>query len=228
MQRKNPFLEGEIYHIFNRGVEKRDIFNSTKDYERFIENLINFNNEEPAQNKYYRDKQSNDQNSYEVGPRKNSDKKLVEIIAYCLLPNHYHLLIKETREGGITEFMRKMGTGYTMYFNKKNERVGPLFQGKFKSTLIENEPQFFYIPQYIHLNALDLISPETTTGSKTQELVDFVENYRWSSAHFFTKEKHDDVISPLLVKELYGPKDDRTNALRELIRSEDFLRGRTS
>lgn len=174
-----------IYHIYNRGVEKRKIFLDDQDYFRFIHDLFEFNDEALAVNLYY--KQSNFK-SYEVQPRKikrKPRKLIVEILAFCLMPNHFHLLLRQSSKDGIVKFMHKLGTGYSMYFNGKYERVGGLFQGRFKAILIDNETYFLYLPYYIHSNPLDLIMPNwKEEGIRNwREAKNFLEDYRWSS-HF--------------------------------------------
>ena len=120
--KKPVFINSEVYHIYNRGVEKRKTFLDDKDYFRFIHNLFEFNDDAPAMNLYYKLPQIQ---SYEVQLRKihkierQPRKLLVEIIAFCLMPNHYHILIKQKVDNGIVRFMQKLGTGYTNYFNKK-------------------------------------------------------------------------------------------------------------
>lgn len=173
------FAANGIYHIYNRGVEKRKVFLEDSDYFRFIHDLFEFNDSEPSQ-KLYIPKQFS-----EVGlPKRDTPRKLfIEIMAFCLMPNHFHLLVRQKQEKGITEFMRKLGTGYTNYFNQKYQRVGALFQGKFKAVHINQENHFVHLPYYIHLNPLDLIMPEW----RKRELKDFsralkfLENYQWSS-----------------------------------------------
>lgn len=137
------FINGEYYHIYNRGVEKIDVFRGERDYRRFLKSLAEFNTSEPA----YKIDRAN-QKGLSV------DKKpYVEIIAYCLNPTHFHLLLKQVVESGISEFMRKLGTGYTMYFNKKHERVGALFQGKFKSVYVKDNNRLLYLSAYINCNS---------------------------------------------------------------------------
>ncbi len=94
----------------------------------------------------------------------------MQILAYCLMPNHYHLVLKSLTENGITEFMRKLGTGYTNYFNKKNKRVGGLFQGKFKAKAVEDDEYLQYLIHYIHFNPLDI-----------EHSMKFLKDYPWSS-----------------------------------------------
>lgn len=181
--KKPSFVNDAIYHVYNRGVEKRDVFTNNSDRFRFIHDLFEFNDQAPAQNLYYKQPTLK---SYEVQPHKEETKPrklLVEILAFCLMPNHYHLLLKQKIDGGIIDFMQKLGTGYTMYFNKKYERVGSLFQGRFKAILVNNEAHFIFLPHYIHLNPLDLIMPQWRERKikDYKKAIDFLENYRWSS-----------------------------------------------
>jgi len=191
MARERP-VQDEIYHIYNRGVEKRVVFLEDRDYVRFIHNLFEFNDTAPALNLYYKSQ------SYEVGLRKIAEEMrtkrnlLVELLAFCLMPNHYHLMLKSKTPNGVTEFMRKIGTGYTNYFNQKYERVGPLFQGKYKSTRIVEEAHFIHLPYYIHLNPLDLTAPEWRIGGvhNYNKAMKFLASYRWSSHLDYTGEKN--------------------------------------
>jgi len=190
------FVNNEIYHIYNRGVEKRDIFMTDVDYFRFIHNLFEFNDIAPALSTYYHSYEDEDKNhnSFEIGSRKIRDsrkirkereprKLLVEILAWCLMPNHYHLLLKQVEDNGISRFIQKLGIGYTMYFNQKYERNGVLFQGKSKAVLIKNEAHFLYLPFYFHANPLDLIEPSWREGKLNdyQKTIKFLESYRYSS-----------------------------------------------
>lgn len=136
-----PIAVGEKYHIFNRGTDKRDIFLDNFDYLRFYNSLAFFNTQEPTKN--YRMAKS----SY-----KESKEKLVNIIAYSLLPNHFHLIIESVIDGGVSEFIKRVCGGYTNYFNEKNERTGALFQGTFKRVHIHNQEQFQYLFAYVNEN----------------------------------------------------------------------------
>lgn len=217
---RNPQFEtGSFYHIYNRGVEKRDVFGSHDDYFRFIHDLFEFNDEESAVNLYYKRLALK---SHEVEPRKISARKiLVEIIAFCLMPNHFHLLVRQHRDGGVTRFMQKLGTGYTMYFNQKRERVGGLFQGKFKAIRIEKESHFLYLPHYIHLNPLDLTMPSWREGriASPGKALAFLDSYRWSSYRDFTGQKNfPSLLSQHLIRECYGSPSTYQRSLREWIR----------
>jgi len=166
--KKPNFISGNIYHIYNRGVEKRDIFMEDLDYFRFIHDLFVFNNIDAVL-------------PMEIQPPKR--KLMVEILAFALMPNHFHLLIRQKEKEGIVKFMQKLGTGYTMYFNQKYERVGSLFQGRFKAVAVLKEKHFLYLPFYIHLNCLDLIEPDWRNGKieNLKKAIKFLESYRWSS-----------------------------------------------
>lgn len=183
-KRKEQFSENEIYHVCNRGVDKRTLFLDDQDYFRFVHNLHEFNDEKPAALLYY--KQPSLQ-SYEIGSHRIGDKTqrdiLVDLLAFALMPNHYHLLIKQKKESGITNFMRKLGVGYAMYFNQKYKRSGTLFQGQFKAIRVVKEAHFLHLPFYIHANPLDLKFPEWRERNLKDAKVafDYLKHYRWSS-----------------------------------------------
>lgn len=165
----------DLFHTLNRGVDKRKIFLDKKDHLRFVHNLRGFNNRERTPDARIR--------FTEKDLTLSKQKPLVDIHAFCLMPNHYHLLLSPRIDGGIPQFMKKVNMGYAKYFNEKYKRVGALFQGKYKSIAITKEAHGIYIPYYIHLNPLDLISPEW----RNKKLVnysgarDFLKSYRWSS-----------------------------------------------
>lgn len=174
MERKTAIEVGEYYHIYNRGVEKRNIFLDKNDWERFLRLLHIANGQKPF---VFRLVQGLPLDKIDVGERK------VAIVAYVLMPNHFHLLIKEVVEGGTSEFMEKLLTGYAMYFNKKYERVGSLFQGIFKAKHVDRDEYLKYLFAYIHLNPIKLID------SRWQELgihdkrnaEQYLNKYRFSS-----------------------------------------------
>lgn len=146
--RKVPFVEGEYYHIYNRGVDKRTVFGDQKDADRFFKSVIEFNSEDPIGSIY--------ENSFiknELGhPMSKSNKKLVNIVAYCLNPNHYHFILEQVIPHGIEKFMQRLGNGYTKYFNNKNHRSGSLFQGKFKSSHVDSNEYLLHLSAYVNLN----------------------------------------------------------------------------
>ncbi|MCG2724976.1 MAG: transposase [Elusimicrobia bacterium] len=182
MKRVKPVI-GQFYHVFNRGVDKRIVFSEEIDYIRFIHDLYEFNDTKPAPNLTY---YINYKRYKEVGLpyiHKEARKCLVEIIAFCLMPNHFHLMLRSKIDGGITEFMRKIGSGYTNYFNQKYRRTGSLFQGKYKIVHINQEAHFLHLPFYIHSNPLNLILPEWKDKNikNYRHAFKFLKKYRWSS-----------------------------------------------
>lgn len=139
--RKIKFANDEYYHIYNRGVDKRDIFMEEKDIKRLLiflsESLVEKNKE--------------------VRPLSRRSNlflgNLVELICYCLNPNHYHLILKQLEDNGVSKFMKSFGTSYTMFFNQKYNRSGSLFQGKFKAVHIETNEYILWLSGYINGNA---------------------------------------------------------------------------
>lgn len=192
--RKDNLVQGQIYHIYNRGVDKRDIFMDEEDRFRFIHDLFEFNDSNPSPNinNILNNKKVK---SLEVGLPKierKPRKVLVEILAFCMMNNHYHLIIRQKSENGITEFMRKLGTGYTNYFNQKHERTGALFQGRFKSVCIKNDSHLMYLPIYIHLNPLDFkfYGWREKKIKNYKEAIEFLDSYIWSSYMDYTGQKN--------------------------------------
>ncbi|MBI4120419.1 MAG: transposase [Parcubacteria group bacterium] len=187
--RKLIFIDDEIYHIYNRGVEKRNIFATSADYLRFIHDLVEFNNTMPAMPSNQRfgiklPKQLPTTHLEHILETKSPKyKPLAQILAFVLMPNHFHLMLKQSVENGIARFMHKLGVGYTMYFNQKYDRTGALFQGTYKAKLVNKESHFIHLPFYIHANPLDIKYPGWREGkvSNPAQALKFLENYRWSS-----------------------------------------------
>jgi REP element-mobilizing transposase RayT len=145
MPRKiTPLVTGEIYHVFNRGVDKRITFIDDSDYLRFYKSLAHFNSVEPVGSLFESVRGSKDASS----------KKLVTIHTFCLLPNHFHILLTQETDDGISNFMKRLGGGYTSYFNEKYERSGSLFQGKFKRILMNKNEKLLHLSMYINYNHL--------------------------------------------------------------------------
>jgi putative transposase len=143
------YTTGSYYHVYNRGVEKRTIFDQPKDYKIFTSILIDYLTPKPPFNPaiitrytpYWRQKLSADE---------------VWLICYCLMPNHFHLILRQQTLDGITRFMRRISNAYVRYFNQKYHRVGALFQGKFKAARIDTDQYLLHLTRYIHLNPSEL------------------------------------------------------------------------
>lgn len=145
--RKVPFVNNEFYHIYNRGVDKRDVFLDNYDLFRFLQSMEEFNSIDPIGSIYEQSFKKNNQLSGAT-----AKEKLVEFIAFCLNKNHYHFILQQLSENGISEFMRRLGCGYTWYFNNKYDRSGSLFQGKFKSKYINTNEYLLHLSAYVNLN----------------------------------------------------------------------------
>jgi len=175
--RKEIFLNEKFYHIYNRGVDKRKIFLDKKDYLRFVKSMYLFN-----------DSEIHDYDLTQIDIRSLASykkKPTVNILHWCLMSNHFHIFIQQKQNGGISNFMHKLGTGYTKYFNQKYERTGRLFQGSFKAKLIDKDTYFSHLGAYISLNPLEIYHPEwKERGIPKQNLTTIKNNllnYPWSS-----------------------------------------------
>jgi len=184
--RKTNFVSGEYYHIYNRGNDKKIIFHDTQDYKRFV-GILNLSN---STIKFHTSDIS--KNMFLFGKGKN----LVGVGSYCLMPNHFHIIITEIEEGGITKFMQKVGTAYSMYYNKKYSRTGSLFEGKFKSKHINKDVYFKYLFSYVHLNPIKLIQKDwKDVGIKNKsEALIFLNEYKYSSYLDYLGVKRDENI----------------------------------
>lgn len=168
VMRKTEFRNGEYYHIYNRGVEKREVFSCTEDYFRFLKSLKEFNTSVPVGGLYEKYLREKEYRRHEM----STGKKLVEIIAYCLNPNHYHLILKQLEDRGIEKFMQKVGNGYSKYFNHKYKRSGVLFQGVFKSIHIDSNEYLLYLSVYVNKN--NFIHGYNKSDWKYSSLLDYL------------------------------------------------------
>jgi putative transposase len=179
MDRKIPFAVDEFYHLYSRGVNKGKIFWDDGDRRRFLMLLYLCNGTETVHLKNLKSGKIPYKDVFSV----DRGEPLVAIGAYCLMPNHFHLFIREVSEGGASLFMKKLLTGFAMYINKRHERTGPLFTGRFKSEHIGTDNYFHYLYSYIHLNPIKILDP----GWKQHGLlsiegaVEYLDRYRYSS-----------------------------------------------
>jgi len=150
-KRKTAFVVGEHYHIFNRGVDKRDIFVDKEDLDRFFQCVNEFNVLEPIGSIYENSFQKTQLGGEASKLGKKKKEKLVNFICFCLNPNHYHFILEQVADNGIEKFMQRLG-GYTMFFNKKYNRSGALFQGIFKAVHIDSNEQLLHTSVYVNLN----------------------------------------------------------------------------
>jgi putative transposase len=160
MPSKNVLKEyeaGGYYHLYNRGVNKRLIFKDQQDYSTFL-SYLQFYLSPPPNSPDQINLQGESLKVLKVSPsrRLKNYKHEIELLAYCLMPNHFHLMLRQMTDHGIDHFMRSISTKYVRYFNTRYNRLGPLFQGPYKAVKVENEYQFTYLTKYIHRNPLSL------------------------------------------------------------------------
>ncbi len=198
-------MKGDILHILNRGVEKRKIFLEEEDYLRFVYSLYDFNDKNLTLMPYY------DRRRYPISLaiRKPSDE-LVDIFFWCAIPNHFHILVQEKIKGGAGLFSKKITSGYTQYFNLKNNRSGVLFQGKTKILPVKRDEHFLYLPYYILSNPVKLVETNwKERGIKDfKKVIKFLEDYRWSSYQDITgKENFPFIINKKLFFEIFDTNE---------------------
>ena len=175
-KRKIPLISGEYYHVFSRGSNRRPIFESKRDYRRALSLFEYYMVDEPLL-KYSKWLVLSNKEREEKREEMKSMDTLVECLSYCFMPNHWHFLLKQIADGGISKFMGNFQNAYTRYFNTRHDRVGPLFQGRFKSVRIEDERQLLQVSRYIHLNPY---------SSYVVKNVDELLKYYWSSLSEYT------------------------------------------
>lgn len=202
----------QYFHLFNRGVEKRTIFLSDKDRERFIQTirlsrLVN----SPKVSLFFK--------QLEVGrikPDEDFESKWsppwIEILAYCLMPNHFHFEVKELKEGGVSKFAQRLGNSYTLYFNIKHDRVGRLFESAYKCVRIETDEQLIHLSRYIHANPAN--------SSKTNLTPKQLKTYPWSSLPSYLGEKSP-ICQPQEIMSFFKSTDNYWNSLKRGIGKEE-------
>lgn len=180
MYRKNPLVSGEIYHIFNRSIAEYQIFNNEKEFLRMI-HLISFYRFEkitPKFSEFYRTLKRRKQEFFSLLEETTKNKeKLIQIIAYCIMPTHFHLILRQIKDNGISTFMSNILSGYSHYFNITHKRKGPLYESRFNSILIQNDTQLLHLTRYVHLNPV------------TAHLTEKAEEWKFSSYDEYLKKK---------------------------------------
>ncbi len=207
----------EIYHLLNRGVEKRNVVLDDSDRIRFVHDLYAFNDSNDVDaNHRFREFES-----------PHMREPLVDIHAFCLMLNHYHILVSEIKEGGISMFMRKLNMGYAKYFNEKYERSGVLWQGTFKKILLQRDAHFLHIPFYIHLNPLDVEFPQWRDGKmrNVDKALEFLAQYRWSSYLDYNGTKNfPSILHQELLTDVLGAPSRQKNIITDIISNPGLAR----
>lgn len=163
------FLKGGYYHIYNRGNRKENVFLQSRDYKRFLKRT-----------------------------REYKDEFGITILCYCLMPNHFHFLLRQDTEIPVTTFMLRLGTSYAKYFNIKYEQVGSIFQDRFKAKLIETDEYLLQLSRYIHRNPLEILP--STPGVELR-------NYEWSSYECYLDGKENEFVDPVFILSYFKSGD---------------------
>lgn len=191
--RKEIFAANEYYHIFNQGIDKRLIFQNYHDSKRFLQSMLEFNSTELTGSLF--------ENSFQVD--KNNKNRLVDVVCYCLNPNHFHFLLRARQDDGISKFMHRLSTGYTNYFNEKYKRRGSLFQGPFKVKHINDNDYLLHVSAYVNLN------------NRVHSLGSLAPKSIYSSHGFYVNSKvKDPIISgdEIILSQFKNPKEYKTFA----------------
>ncbi len=214
--RKHPWITGECYHVYNRGVDKRDIFMNKEDLERFIQSVKDFNVIKPIGS--LRDKYIYNSISEELIITDKDNKPLVSIICFSFLPNHFHFIVRQEVDNGISEFFKRLLGGYTTFFNQSHERTGALFQGRFKSHHINSQDYLTKIRPYANMNDLIHDLPENKKNLvKTSSA-----EYNSMNFDIVSKKEAEEIIK------FYGSVENFNKECLEIIDIIRTERGKTS
>ena len=230
--RKEQFGNDEIYHVILRGLDDNLIFKDINDYYRGIFSIYEFNNANPTTIQAKRKARAvfkNRMKKTDRGPASiflDERKRFVDILAFCFMPNHIHLLLKQIADNGLIKFMSKVGTGYAGYFNRKNNRKGYVFQNRFRSIHIEDDNQLRIIFNYIHANPISLIEPRWKEKgiNNPGKAIKFLEEYKWSSYEdYIGKNNFPSVTERNFISEFLGGTDNCKLAVKDWIEYKNLL-----
>ncbi len=224
MARRNitkKFIENSFYHLYNRGVESREIFLDPQDHTTFLailkrylapfvgESRPGFKQDKPSLKSHKQQMNLHDQ---------------VQLLAYCLMPNHFHLLVRQATPRGITALMRRVCVNYSMYFNRKYDRTGGLFESIYKAVLVENESQLLHLSRYIHLNPINLkltrFGPVATMATASPH------EYEYSSYSKYLQKQTLSWFDSQPILAMFGTGDNRHTSYQGFV--EDYRLNSTS
>lgn len=177
------FANDQIYHVFNRGIERRTVFTNTREYQRMLEAVWFYRFRNPKLRLSHYLNLSEAEKRLFTNELKNQ-ALMTDLIAFCLMPNHFHLVLRQKQDNGIRSYVANTVNSYTKYFNIKHKRVGPLFQGIFKAVHVETEEQLLHLTRYVHLN------PVTAYLVEMKDM----ETYPWSSLAAYLNNQNQKTI----------------------------------
>jgi putative transposase len=195
--RTTVFATNEIYHILNRGVASQPIFKTPSEYKRFVDliDYYSYINIPVSFSSFFRLAKQDRENI--INKIRKENQVQIEIYSYCLMPNHFHFLLKQIGTKGIQRTFSKVQNAYAKYFNIKNERVGPIFQSRFKAVHIDNDEVFLHVSRYIHLN------PSTSYLVEPENL----RFYKWSSYTNYLGESSFPIVNTKMILKMIGGKE---------------------
>lgn len=205
--RSTQFANNEFFHVFNRGTEKRNIFLDKRDYVRFLFLMLHNQSKHTFYNSGRQVSHYVKHQVFNISPdelEEVTSKRFVSVISFVLMPNHFHILVKQEKEKGVSEYMQKIQNAYAKYFNTKNKRVGHLFSGPFKSVHVQDDRQLLHLSAYIHKN------PKALKGWEKR-----IENYPWSSLTDIIKENRwGELLIPDIISERFENKKEYSNFIK--------------
>ncbi|MEK7510162.1 MAG: transposase [Patescibacteria group bacterium] len=230
MKRKVQFAKNQIYHIYNRGVEKRSIFGDENDRWRFLQGLCLFNDKQATANLLWQLEKTRKEVNFRVlreyfQKKKKNQSPLVRIMADCLMPNHYHLVLEELIDNGITKFMHKLGTGYVKYFNKKYDRVGGLFQGRFQAVQVDKDIHLQYLLVYINvLNPGQLLEPKLKEEGIRDlgKIMEFAAEYPWSTHQEYLGKRESRIIDKGICGSFFRNPSEYQGFVRRILEDKKY------
>ncbi len=196
-RRFTPFIKDQIYHTFNQGIDRMPTFTGQKEYERAMDVIRFYQYKVPIRFSIFRALNSEEKSKFAAKYFRN-DNRIVSILSFCLMPNHFHFLLKQLNDNGIPRYLSIFQNSYTKFINTKNNRKGSLFLDQFKAVRIETDEQLIHVSRYIHLN------PYTAYILKS---LDDLENYPWSSFKEFINGQKDIVDTEVVLSYFKNTKD---------------------
>lgn len=197
--RRQPLLPEQIYHVFNKSIASEPIFSGLRDYDRFIDLIDFYRFSSPSLRFSYYNRLPLSGRKDFIENLRNNGQKLISLYTFCLMPNHFHFLIKELIEGGIRKFVANLQNSYAKYFNTKTRRQGSLFQEMFKAVRIETDEQFVHVARYIHLNPY---------SSFVVRNISELKNYKWSSLSDYLGKNNFSFLDKDFLSAFYSSPDE--------------------
>ncbi len=218
--RKTPIVSGEIYHVFNRSIARQHIFLNQRDYQRAIETIDFYRYRKLPLRFSHFNRLALEQKQEFINNHMRDSKPMLEIFAYCIMPNHIHFLLRQILDHSISDFMRNFQHSYSKYFNTKRERTGSLFQSMFKAVRVESDEQLLHVSRYIHLN------PVTAYIIKIDDLI----HYPWCSFKDYIESFDNSLVNTKVIMEYFKSQEeykkfvfDQVKYQKSLVKIEHLL-----